>query len=92
MALLAACGSQWLIELAELLFDQAERQRILRTKFGPQKILKRDTAREHKQIFDAALARDAKGAVRALERHYQVTAGQVVSVLSRIPRVVAKRA
>ena len=92
MALLAACGSQWLIELAELLFDQAERQRILRTKFGPQKILKRDTAREHKQIFDAALARDGKGAVRALERHYQVTAGQVVSVLSRIPRVVAKRA
>ena len=37
MALLSACGSQWLMELAGLLFDQAERQRILRTKFGPQK-------------------------------------------------------
>jgi GntR family carbon starvation induced transcriptional regulator len=92
MALLSACGSQWLIDLAALLFDQAERQRILRTKFGPQKILKRDTAREHKQIFDAALSRDAKAAVRALERHYQATAEQVVSVLSRTPRVVAKRA
>jgi DNA-binding GntR family transcriptional regulator len=74
------------------LFDQAERQRILRTKFGPQKILKRDTGREHKQIFDAALSRDAKAAVRALERHYQATAEQVVSVLSRMAKVVAKRA
>ena len=92
MALLSACGSQWLMELAGLLFDQAERQRILRTKFGPQKILKRDTAREHKQIFEAAISRDAKAAVRALDSHYQATAEQVVSVLSRIPRVVAKRA
>jgi GntR family carbon starvation induced transcriptional regulator len=92
MALLAACGSQWLIELAGLLFDQAERHRLLRTKFGSQKVLKRDTAREHKQIFDAALARDAKAAVRALERHYQATAEQVASVLARIPKVVAKRA
>jgi len=92
MALLQACGSRWLVELSGLLFNQAERQRILRSKFGPQKILKRDTVREHRQIFDAALARDAKAAVRALERHYQATAEQVVSVLSRIPRVVAKRA
>ena len=92
MALLSACGSQWLMELAGLLFDQAERQRILRTKFGPQKILKRDTAREHKQIFEAAISRDAKAAVRALDSHYRTTAEQVVSVLSRIPKVVAKRA
>ena len=66
MALLSACGSRWHMELAGLLFDQAERHRILRSKFGPQKILKRDTVREHKQIFEAALSRDAKTAVRAL--------------------------
>jgi GntR family transcriptional regulator, carbon starvation induced regulator len=90
--LLSACGSQWLMELAGLLFDQAERQRILRTKFGPQKILKRDTGREHREIFEAAISRDAKAAVRALDSHYRTTAEQVVSVLSRIPKAVAKRA
>jgi|SRR5579871_1274954 GntR family carbon starvation induced transcriptional regulator len=91
MALLSACGSRWHMELARLLFDQAERHRILRSKFGPQKILKRDTKREHRQILDATLARDAKAAVRALEAHYRATAEQVVSVLSRVPRIVAAR-
>jgi GntR family transcriptional regulator, carbon starvation induced regulator len=91
MALLSACGSRWHMDLAGLLFDQAERHRILRSKFGPQKVLKRDTAREHRQIFEAALARDVKTALRALAKHYQATAEQVVSVLSRVPRIVAKR-
>jgi GntR family carbon starvation induced transcriptional regulator len=92
MALLSACGSRWHMDLAGLLFDQAERHRILRSKFGPQQKLKRDTVREHKQIFEAALSRDVKIAVRALGKHYQATAEQVVSVLSRVPRIVAKRA
>jgi DNA-binding GntR family transcriptional regulator len=91
MALLSACGSRWHMELAGLLFDQAERHRILRSKFGPQIKLKRDTVREHKQIFDATLARDADAAVRALDRHYRVTAEQVASVLARVPRMVAER-
>jgi GntR family carbon starvation induced transcriptional regulator len=86
MALLAACGSRWHLELAGLLFDQAERYRILRSRFGPEKILKRDTGREHKQIFEATLSRDVKAAVRALERHYRTTAEQVISVLSRVPK------
>ena len=91
MALLSACGSRWHMELTGLLFDQAERHRILRSKFGPQIKLKRDTFREHKQIFDATLARDAEAAVRALDRHYRATAEQVASVLARVPRVVAER-
>jgi GntR family transcriptional regulator, carbon starvation induced regulator len=91
MALLSACGSQLLIELAGLMFDQAERHRMLRVRFGTKKKLKRDTAREHKQIFDAALSRDVKAAVTALERHYEATAEQVVSVISRVPKVVGGR-
>ena len=91
MALLAACGSRWHIELAGLLFDQAERHRILRANFGPQERLKRDTIREHRQIFKATLARDAKAAMRALERHYRETAKQVTSVLSHVPHVAAIR-
>ena len=64
---------------------------MLRVKFAPQKKLKRDTVREHKQIFDAALSRDVKAAVRALEKHYEATAKQVISVLARTPRLVFKR-
>jgi len=92
MALLSACGSRWQMELAELLFDQAERHRILRVKFAPTERLKRDTVREHKQIFEAALSRDVKAAQRALEKHYLTTAKQVSAVLSRVPRLVHKRA
>jgi DNA-binding GntR family transcriptional regulator len=92
MALISACGSRWQMELAGLLFDQAERHRMLRVKFAPQKKLKRDTMREHKKIFDAALSRDVKAAVQALERHYEATAKQVILVLSRTPRLVFKRA
>jgi len=91
MALLSACGSRWHMELAGLLFDQAERHRMLRVKFGPQTKLKRDTVREHKRIFEAALSRDVKAAVRALERHYETTARQVAAVMSRMPRIVSER-
>jgi DNA-binding GntR family transcriptional regulator len=90
MALLSACGSRWQMELAALLFDQAERHRMLRVKFAPAQKLKRDTVREHKRIFDAALARDVKAAATALERHYEATAKQVVAVLSRLPKLVHK--
>jgi DNA-binding GntR family transcriptional regulator len=92
MALISACGSRWQMELAGLLFDQAERHRMLRVKFAPAPKLKRDTVREHRQIFDAALARDVKAAVAALEKHYETTAKQVIAVLSRVPRLVHKRA
>lgn len=90
MALISACGSRWLMELAGLLFDQAERHRLLRVKFGPKSKLKRDIVREHKQIFDAALARDGNAAVGALERHYRTTAKQVDAVMARMPNVAAK--
>jgi GntR family carbon starvation induced transcriptional regulator len=91
MALLSACGSRWQMQLAGLLFDQAERHRILRVKFAPPQRLKRDTVREHKQIFDAALSRDVKAAVKALEKHYETTAKQVTAVMSRVPRLVRER-
>ena len=62
---------------------------MLRGKFAPQNKLKRDTVREHRRIFDAALSRDVKEAVGALEKHYETTARQVVAVLSRLPRLVS---
>jgi DNA-binding GntR family transcriptional regulator len=91
IALLSACRSRWHMELAGLLFDQAERHRMLRLKFGPPQKLRRDIVREHKKIFDAALSRDVKRAVLTLERHYETTAKQVVAVLSRSPKFSGTR-
>lgn len=88
MALIAACGSRWQMELAGLLFDQAERHRVLRARLGPEIKLKRDIEAEHRAIFEAAMARDVAGAVRALEKHYETTANQVVSALTRKHRIV----
>jgi DNA-binding GntR family transcriptional regulator len=62
---------------------------MLRGKSVPHSKLKRDTLREHRRIYEAALSRDVKEAVKALEKHYETTAKQVVSVISRLPRLIA---
>ena len=66
MALLSACGSRWHLELAGLLFDQAERHRMLRVKISAAKNTEARHRARARQIFDAALSRDVNGAVRAL--------------------------
>jgi DNA-binding GntR family transcriptional regulator len=82
MALISACGSRWLIEFASLLFDQAERHRILRARLTPNDRLIRDVQAEHQAIFDAVMARDVARAIEALTRHYQATAHQVDIAIS----------
>lgn len=81
MSLLAACGSVWQMNLSGLLFDQAERFRIVRAVNVPTDKLTRDTAREHKQILDACLERDIDGATAALEDHYRATTRQVLAAI-----------
>jgi GntR family transcriptional regulator, carbon starvation induced regulator len=80
MSLIAACSSRWQLELALLLFDQAERHRASAMRI-PQARLSRDANAEHKEILDATLARDAPMAIAALERHYRATAEQVVAAI-----------
>jgi GntR family carbon starvation induced transcriptional regulator len=87
LALLDACGSPWLLELAGLLFDQAERHRAVRARIAPRPKLVRDTAAEHKKLCDAVLARNAKAALRALDRHYRTTADQVLTALQHVPKI-----
>ena len=91
MALISACGSRLQMELAGQLFDHAERHRVLRARLGPEAKLNRDIASEHRNIFEAALARDIPQAIRALEKHYNATAEQVIIALSRKPKVVRSR-
>jgi DNA-binding GntR family transcriptional regulator len=69
------------------LFDQAERHRAVRARIAPRPKLVRDTAAEHKKLCDAVLARNAKAALRALDRHYRTTASQVLTALEHVPKI-----
>lgn len=69
LAVLAACGSEWLIRLRNILYEQSERYRFLSYTLSP-----RDVEGEHRAILDATLARDADGAVTALADHLELTA------------------
>lgn len=73
MALLSACRSEWQMHFAALLFDQAERFRILRAVKTDPGESDRDPVREHQWIVEAVLDRDADASVVALGEHYRAT-------------------
>ena len=70
-ALLAGCGSPWLLRLCGLLYDKSERYRNLAEQ-APQPP-GRDTVSEHRALMDAAMQRDADGASRLLALHFNET-------------------
>jgi GntR family carbon starvation induced transcriptional regulator len=70
-ALIAACGSSWLLGFCEQLFDVADRYRVLSR--GPAMRQRRDED-EHRPIMEAAIARDSERAVELLKRHFLRTA------------------
>ncbi len=69
-ALVAGCDSAWLLRLRDLLYAQSERYRRLSI---PLARAERDLAREHRELMEAALARDADRAVRLLADHLSLT-------------------
>ena len=73
-ALIAACGSRWLMELSLQMYTQTERYRrpTLRGRSGWGDI-DRDVGREHQDLMDAALARDSDRAAALLAEHYRTT-------------------
>lgn len=82
MALISACGSQWQMHIAGLLFDQAERFRIIRAKEISFHSDERDPAKEHQEILAAVLDRDVSKALVALEQHYKSTMKIAVNALA----------
>jgi DNA-binding GntR family transcriptional regulator len=70
-ALVSGCGSTWLLRLCRLLYDKSERYRNLAERDTQSSA--RDTVNEHKQILDAAMARDADLIGHYLADHYQQT-------------------
>lgn len=77
-ALISACGSNWLIETCDQLFDSAERYRSLARLAG---VSRNDPRDEHKEIMEAALHRDAPTATRLLTEHFQRTAQLVCTIV-----------
>ena len=69
-ALVSACDSPWLLRLREILFVQSERYRRVSV---PLDRAGRDLHGEHKEIADAAIARDVEKASAALRDHLQKT-------------------
>jgi DNA-binding GntR family transcriptional regulator len=84
-ALLAACGSPWLLHFIAILYHQSERYRRLRFNTADPKALPRDVDREHREIMEAALARKKRAAGELLVHHLARTGEAVARVLNSSP-------
>lgn len=76
LALIAACGSRWLIDFYASLMDRNTRYRYLAFADGSEP---RDVEAEHQAIIDAVIARDADRAVAAANIHLRKTADSVIA-------------
>jgi DNA-binding GntR family transcriptional regulator len=74
-ALVAACGSEKLLNIRAQLYEQAERYRRCS---GVVSEKERDVAAEHKRLFDATIARDAAAAIREMGEHLSLTADIII--------------
>jgi DNA-binding GntR family transcriptional regulator len=79
-ALVAGCGSQWLLHLQSLLYAQSERYRRLSVPF---EMGVRDVQQEHQALLAAALARDADKAVQLLTEHLEKTTRILLGVFAK---------
>jgi len=70
-ALIAGCGSQWLLNFCDQLADQHHRYRRLS---APRAFAKRGVKAEHQQLLEAAIAGQADEAVQLLRAHFERTA------------------
>lgn len=79
-ALVAACGSRWLLDLFEKLYSESERFRFhaltVEARDGT-----RDLAAEHRAIAEAALARNSAEAIERLTAHYRRTESELAARL-----------
>ena len=76
-ALLAGCGSRWLMDFNDLLFDCAERYRNLLAVIGAV----RDVHSEHRAIAEAAIERKTALAIGLLNDHYEKTSGTLLRAI-----------
>ncbi|OYU68507.1 MAG: GntR family transcriptional regulator, partial [Burkholderiales bacterium PBB5] len=83
-ALIAGCGSRWMLAFCEQLADQHHRYRRLS---APRAFAKRAVKSEHQQLMEAALASRADEAVALLKTHFERTA----KIIRDDPKLFAER-
>ena len=71
-SLLEACGSHWIVDFCDQLFDLADIYRHVSR--AAREALIREPTDEHRAIMEATVARDADKAVDLLNRHFLRTA------------------
>lgn len=82
LALVSACGSDWLLRFWTTLADHSERYRKIRLLHHRQAQAEvRDVSAEHSAIMEAVLARDAGRACALLDAHLETTQTSVVRLL-----------
>ncbi len=84
LALMDACGSQWLKRFSLTLFDAMERYRALSRTPG---VARSNHLDEHRAIMEAAVARDTELAVKLISDHFQRTGQLVHEKLSERARI-----
>ena len=84
LALVSACGSEWLLRFRHILFEQSERYRFLAYSVRP-----RDIEGEHRMIMQATLDRDVEAAIGALGDHLALTADIIIDSIGSGPRIIA---
>ena len=75
-ALLSSCNSPTLLRLCSSLRDQTARYRFLSMHYADSSA--RDVSNEHRQLMEAALAKDIDKACELLSSHYQTTTDAVL--------------
>ena len=78
VSLLSACGTKWIEDFCDQMFDAAERYRNTARNDGP---TSRSDLDEHRAIMEATIARKADLAVELLTQHFQLTSQLVRNVL-----------
>lgn len=86
--LVAGCRSPWLLRLCALLYDKSERYRNLAEIYA--RPSGRDTFTEHRELLDAAMARDITKAQRLIGEHYRETAEIVLATAPGLQPAVGR--
>lgn len=81
-ALVAGCGSPWLMRLHGQLVDQSERYRKIRILHHQEQGARvRDVNAEHQAVMDAVLRRDTAQAIDLMTRHLNATSKATVELM-----------
>jgi len=78
-ALISVCNNVWLLNFRSILLDHASRYIRLAIASRP---IPRDFHREHRDLYQAALRRDADKAAKILEEHIDTTVNAIAQIVS----------